>query len=59
LGETLSLQGNIGNLARSAVFAFNEPYLRNKTGQRGLPALLQKVGFQFGAQLRHRDRPGR
>ncbi|MEO8725996.1 MAG: outer membrane protein assembly factor BamA, partial [Acidobacteriaceae bacterium] len=27
LGETLSLQGNIGNLERSATFGFTEPYL--------------------------------
>src|SRR6202012_1329108 len=30
LGETLSVQGNIGNLARSGVFSFTEPYLRNR-----------------------------
>src|SRR6202021_730404 len=30
MGETLSVQGNIGNLSRNVVFAFNEPYLRNR-----------------------------
>ena len=43
LGETLSLQGNIGNLARSVVFAFNEPYLRNKP---------TSVGFQVFSRSR-------
>ncbi len=57
LGETLSVQGNIGNLSRNVVFAFNEPYLRNRADQRGVPAFLPEVGLQFGTQLRHGDRP--
>jgi len=30
LGETLSLNANIGDLSRTVSFGFNEPYLRNK-----------------------------
>src|ERR1700689_2568475 len=45
LGETLSLQGNIGNLARSAVFAFNEPYLRNKPTSVGFQVFSRKSDY--------------
>jgi outer membrane protein insertion porin family len=45
LGETLSLQGNIGNLARSAVFAFNEPYLRNRPVSVGFQLFSRKSDF--------------
>jgi outer membrane protein insertion porin family len=45
LGETLSLQGNIGNLARSAVFAFNEPYLRNRPVSVGFQLFSRKTDY--------------
>jgi outer membrane protein insertion porin family len=45
LGETLSLQGNIGNLSRSAVFAFNEPYLRNRPVSVGFQLFSRKSDF--------------
>jgi outer membrane protein insertion porin family len=45
LGETLSLQGNIGNLSRSAVFAFNEPYLRNRPISVGFQLFSRKSDF--------------
>jgi outer membrane protein insertion porin family len=45
LGETLSLQGNIGNLARSAVFSFNEPYLRNKPTSVGFQVFSRKTDY--------------
>jgi outer membrane protein insertion porin family len=45
LGETLSLQGNIGNLARSAVFSFNEPYLRNKPTSVGFQLFSRKTDY--------------
>jgi outer membrane protein insertion porin family len=45
LGETLSLQGNIGNLARSAVFAFNEPYLRNRPISVGFQLFSRKTDY--------------
>src|SRR6202161_1309957 len=45
LGETLSLQGNIGNLARSRVFAFTEPYLRNKPVSLGFQVFSRKTDY--------------
>src|SRR6202012_3533975 len=45
LGETLSLQGNLGNLARSAVFAFTEPYLRNKPMSLGFQLFSRKTDY--------------
>jgi outer membrane protein insertion porin family len=45
LGETLSLQGNIGNLARNAVFAFTEPYLRNKPVSVGFQLFTRKTDY--------------
>jgi outer membrane protein insertion porin family len=45
LGETLSLQGNIGNLARSVVFAFTEPYLHNKPISLGFQLFSRKSDF--------------
>ena len=30
LGETLSVQANLGNLQRNLLFGFTEPYFRNK-----------------------------
>ena len=45
LGETLSIQGNIGNLARSLVFAFTEPYLRNKPVSLGFQVFSKKSDY--------------
>ena len=45
LGETLSLQGNIGNLARNVTFAFTEPYLRNKPTSLGFQLFSRKSDF--------------
>ena len=45
LGETLSLQGNIGNQARNVVFAFNEPYLRNRPISVGFQLFSRKSDF--------------
>jgi outer membrane protein insertion porin family len=45
LGETLSLQGNIGNLARNVTFAFNEPYLRNRPVSVGFQLFSRKSDF--------------
>ena len=45
LGETLSLQGNIGNLARNVVFAFTEPYLRNKPMSVGFQLFSRKTDY--------------
>ncbi len=45
LGETLSLQGNIGNLSRNVVFAFTEPYLRNKPMSVGFQLFSRKTDY--------------
>jgi outer membrane protein insertion porin family len=45
LGETLSLQGNIGNLSRNLVFAFTEPYLRNKPMSVGFQLFSRKTDY--------------
>ena len=45
LGETLSVQGNIGNLSRNVVFAFNEPYLRNKPVSVGFQVFSKKSDY--------------
>ncbi len=38
LGETLSVQANVGNLSRNLLFGFTEPYLKNRP---------LNVGFQI------------
>ncbi len=38
LGETLSLQGNLGNVSRQFIFGFSQPYIRNRP---------LNVGFQI------------
>jgi outer membrane protein insertion porin family len=45
LGETLSLQANLGNLARTATFGFNEPYLRNKPLSVGFQVFSNKYDY--------------
>ncbi len=45
LGETLSVQGNIGNLSRNVVFAFNEPYLRNRPISVGFQLFSRKSDY--------------
>ena len=45
LGETLSVQGNIGNLSRNLLFAFNEPYLHNKPISLGFQVFSRKSDF--------------
>ena len=57
LGETLSLQGNIGNLARSLVFAFNEPYLRNKPTSVGFQVFSRKSDYNSARNYAAGDRP--
>jgi outer membrane protein insertion porin family len=45
LGETLSVQGNIGNLSRNILFAFTEPYLRNKSTSLGFQVFSRKSDY--------------
>ena len=45
LGETLSLNANIGNLARTISLGFTEPYLRNKPISVGFQIFSSKRDF--------------
>ena len=45
LGETLSVQANIGDLSRNLSFGFNEPYLRNKPISLGVNLFTSKFDF--------------
>jgi outer membrane protein insertion porin family len=45
LGETLSLQANIGDLSRTISFGFTEPYLRDKPISVGAQVFATKYDF--------------
>ncbi len=45
LGETLSLQANIGDLSRNLSFGFTEPYLRNKPISLGFQVFTSKFDY--------------
>ena len=45
LGETLSLQANIGDLSRNLSFGFTEPYLRNKPISVGFQVFASKYDY--------------
>jgi outer membrane protein insertion porin family len=45
LGETLSVNANIGDLARNLSFGFTEPYLRNKPVSLGVQVFDQKFDY--------------
>jgi outer membrane protein insertion porin family len=45
LGETLSVQANIGDLSRNLSLGFNEPYLRNKPISLGVQVFDSKYDF--------------
>jgi outer membrane protein insertion porin family len=45
LGETLSVQANIGNLQRNLQFGFTEPYLRNKPISLGFQLFYTKSDY--------------
>ena len=45
LGETLSVQANVGDLSRNLSFGFNEPYLRNKPISIGLQLFTSKYDY--------------
>jgi outer membrane protein insertion porin family len=45
LGETLSLQANVGDLSRQVSFGFTEPYLRDKPISIGAQVFAQKYDF--------------
>jgi outer membrane protein insertion porin family len=45
LGETLSVQANVGDLSRNLSFGFTEPYLRNKPISLGAQVFTQKYDY--------------
>ncbi|GGG65241.1 outer membrane protein assembly factor BamA [Edaphobacter dinghuensis] len=45
LGETLSVQANIGDLSRQLSFGFTEPYLHNKPISLGMQVFTQKYDY--------------
>ncbi len=50
LGETLSLNANIGNLSRNLALGFTEPYLRNKPVSLGIQVYSRKTDFNPSKQ---------
>ena len=45
LGETLSLQGNLGNVSRQFLFGFTQPYLKNRPINVGFQIFNNKQDF--------------
>jgi outer membrane protein insertion porin family len=45
LGETLSVQGNLGNVSRQFLFGFSEPYFRNRPLNIGFQVFNQKQDY--------------
>ena len=45
LGETLSLQGNLGNVSRQFTFGFTQPYVRNRPLNLGFQLFNTKQDF--------------
>jgi outer membrane protein insertion porin family len=45
LGETLSLQGNIGNVSRQFLFGFSQPYIRNRPLNLGFQLFNNKTDY--------------
>jgi outer membrane protein insertion porin family len=45
LGETLSLQANIGDLSRNVTFGFTEPYLHNRPISLGVQVFASKYDY--------------
>jgi outer membrane protein insertion porin family len=51
LGETLSMQASLGNLARSVRFGFTEPYMFDKPLQFGFNVYVNRVSYNQARQL--------
>src|SRR5208337_3258625 len=45
LGETLSLQGNLGNVSRQFMFGFTQPYFRNRPFNIGFQVFNNKTDY--------------
>ena len=59
LGETLSVQANLGSISRTFLFGFTQPYIRNRPINLGLPDLQQQAGLQRRQELPGHDRAPR
>jgi outer membrane protein insertion porin family len=51
LGETLSVQASVGNLARSVRFGFTQPYMFDRPLQFGFNVYYNKVSYDQARQL--------
>ena len=51
LGETLQVQVNVGNLARSVLFGFTQPYLFDRPLQLGFTVFGNKISYNQARQL--------
>jgi len=51
LGETLQVQINLGNLARSVMFGFTQPYMFDRPLQFGFTVFGNKVSYNQARQL--------
>ena len=51
LGETLSVQASVGNLARSVRFGFTEPYMFDRPLQFGFNVYYNKISYDQARQL--------
>ncbi len=51
LGETLSLDAQIGDRIRSATFGFTEPYLFDKPIQAGFTVFFQRFNYDQGREV--------
>ena len=56
LGETLSLQGNLGNVSRQFTFGFSQPYVHNRPLNVGFQLFNQKQ--DFNAAKNYQTSPG-
>jgi outer membrane protein insertion porin family len=51
LGETVQIQVSLGNLARSALFGFTQPYLFDRPLQLGVSVFANKTSFNQARQI--------
>jgi outer membrane protein insertion porin family len=51
LGETLSLQGNLGNVSRQFLFGFTQPYIRNRPFNVGFQVFNTKQDFNAAKNI--------
>ncbi len=59
LGETLSVEANIGDLSRRLTFGFTQPYLRNKPISLGVQVFTSKYDFNPAKAYSIATRPER